>query len=126
MSLRAYKKKMISFDSKNKGFTLIEVMAVLTILGILTAIAVPSLLGVIEKAERDVCRVNVLQLERLYERYLVLEGIEHTDVVFDQYLRNYGEEICSEQGDVTYVDGRVRFSDFQSDDRDENGGVPFL
>lgn len=102
-------------------------MAVLTILGILMAIAVPFLLDVIEKAERDVCRVNVLQLERLYERYLVLEGIEQTDVVFDQYLRNYGEEICSELGDVTYVDGRVRFSDLQSDDRDENGGgVPFL
>ncbi|MFC7062328.1 prepilin-type N-terminal cleavage/methylation domain-containing protein [Halobacillus seohaensis] len=37
--------------NKNRAFTLIEVISVLTILGILLLIAVPSVVGIIEKVE---------------------------------------------------------------------------
>jgi Tfp pilus assembly protein PilE len=106
-------------------------MAVVVILGILAGIAVPSVIGVIEKSKKDVCDVNVLQLERMYETYLDLESIEHSDVVFVQYLQDYGQEICPEHGDISYVDGEVHCSlhpgDNEGGDSDEEGeSVPFL
>jgi prepilin-type N-terminal cleavage/methylation domain-containing protein len=108
---------------ENKGFTLLEVIVVLTILGVLSAIAVPSTLGVIEKTKQDVCDANLLQIERMYETHLILANIDHSDVAFSQYLQEYGESICDDC-DLTYVDGVVQCSVDSSDDEGES--VPFL
>lgn len=43
---------------KKKGFTLIELIVVITILGILVAIAVPSILGYIDEANTAVENAN--------------------------------------------------------------------
>jgi len=115
----------------NKGFTLVEIIIVLAIIAILASVAVPSFIGCIEKAKKEVCNTNCLQLERMYETYLILEGTDHTDVVFAQYLQEYGENICPDHGDISYVDGKVQCSihteedDNDSDDKDD-GSVPFL
>lgn len=67
---------------KNQGLTLLEVLAVVIILGIVAAIAVPGVLGYIEKTRADVCDVNMKSLERNYEVHLAIESIEHSTVVF--------------------------------------------
>lgn len=118
-------------EGKSRGFTLVEVLAFIGILGILAAIAVVSVAGVIEKAEKDVCDVSVLELKRYYEAYLVLEGIDHSDVVFVQYLQDYDEDICPVGGEISYVDGKVEYSVHSIGegghcDEDEGGSVPFL
>jgi type II secretory pathway pseudopilin PulG len=107
------------------------VIAVVAILGILFGIAIPSVIGTIEKSRRDVCRVNVVELERMYETYLELEDIEHSEVVFAKYLEYYSEDICPEDGEISYFDGRVNCSlhprENGGGDRDSEGeGVPFI
>jgi prepilin-type N-terminal cleavage/methylation domain-containing protein len=117
---------------KNNGFTLIEVLAVLVILGILTAIAVPSYVGYKEKTEKEVCYANSIELERMYHRYLHLEGVDHSDVRFSQYTLEFFGEICPSGGEINYLDGHVRCSihprdnDNIVDDGDDEGNVPFL
>jgi prepilin-type N-terminal cleavage/methylation domain-containing protein len=115
----------------SKGFTLVEVMVVIIVLGIVAGIAVLSVTGTIEKSRKDVCDVNVLQMKRMYETYLDLESMEHSDVVFNQYFQEYREEICPLDGDIRYVDGKVHCSvhseQHEDENDDENGGsVPFL
>ena len=44
---------------KKKGFTLIELIVVITILGILVAIAVPSILNYISEANNAVLEANI-------------------------------------------------------------------
>jgi prepilin-type N-terminal cleavage/methylation domain-containing protein len=128
LSLNQKKSNLI----KNNGFTLIEVLAVLVILSILAAIAVPSYVGYIDRTEREVCYANSIELERMYNGYLHLEGVDHSDFRFSQYIQEFFGEICPSGGEINYLDGHVRFSIHPRDidniveDGDDDGNVPFL
>ncbi|WP_062351707.1 type II secretion system protein [Bacillus kwashiorkori] len=54
-----------------KGFTLLELLAVITIVGTIIAIALPIYYQYIEQAEADVCNRNKVQLERDFGVYLL-------------------------------------------------------
>jgi type II secretory pathway pseudopilin PulG len=108
---------------KSKGLTLVEVIVFVAILGIFSGIAVLSILGIIEKSRRDVCNVNVIHLERMYVAYLELEGIEHSNVIFVQYQQDYGEDICPENGVISYVDEAIRCSLHPGDDVGGEGEI---
>lgn len=105
-----------------KGFTLIEIVVVIGVLAVLAGVAVATFSGYVEMAREAVCKANCLGLERMYEGYLELEGLEHSDVVFQQFLKEYGKEICPCRGEISYLDGKVRCSVHDEDE----GDVPFL
>ena len=52
-----------------KGFTLIEVMIVVAILGILSAIALPSYTKYVEKSRRTDAKVELLRIAQLQESF---------------------------------------------------------
>lgn len=59
---------------KNKGFTLIELMIVVAIVGILAAIAYPSYQRYVQDSRRSDARANLLQLAQFMERYYTANG----------------------------------------------------
>ena len=49
------------YEYKNKGFSLIELATVIGVLGILSAIAIPTFLQILEKTADRVVRISLLQ-----------------------------------------------------------------
>lgn len=125
-------KSLISRKTSEGGLTLVELLVVLAILGILVAIAVPSIIGLIEKLKKDVCEANRLELERMYLEYLKLESKEHSVIHFQECFLGYDHEICPSGGVISYEEGAVNCSIHNETDGDVddpnngNSGVPFL
>jgi hypothetical protein len=61
----------------------------------------------------------------MYESHLVLGNIDHSEVVFAQYLQEYDENICDDDCEPAYIDGEVLCST-DSGNEEEDEGVPFL
>ena len=125
------KKKKASKDY-NQGFTLVELMVVMAIMVMIVSIAVPLYTGYIERATKQVCNTNCLQLERMYHVYLIMENKEHTTNIFREFLQKYEGTICPANGDIKYTKGKVRCFLHSEDQANENegdedgGSVPFL
>jgi prepilin-type N-terminal cleavage/methylation domain-containing protein len=123
--------KDVNFFRNQRGLTLVELLAVIVILGIVFSIAVISLAGTKEKVEEDVCDANRMELENQYGRNLLLEDVEHSYVVFTSFLTEFGSEVCPVGGVVSYYDGHVDCSVHsdevdEEEDSGEDGGVPNL
>lgn len=113
------------FVWKNDGLTLVEILTVVVILGILAAIAVPSVLGHIKKTEDEVWDVNSSELEKRYHQELVLKDSSHSDVEFISFL-NENDYVCPVGGTYHYVEGEVECSEHGDINEEDDGDVPFL
>lgn len=120
--------KAIKFIKSNKGLTLIEVLAVVTILGIIAGITVPSVASIIDKSKESVCYVNRDNLERMYKLHLVIENTQHSEVLFSKFMNEFDGEICSHDGVVSYDEGFVNCSVHPRENNvsEEDVGVPFF
>lgn len=124
-------KKLKNNRLNNRGYSLTELIAVVTILAIIMLIFIPIYSSYIERAKEVACNANCSQLERMYDIYLLLENVDHLDIVFEQYLQEYGKNVCPENGEITYIDGKVQCSihckkDTDKSNDNEGEGVPFL
>jgi type IV pilus assembly protein PilA len=84
--LKAIKQKM----KDQRGLTLVELLAVIVILGIIAAIAVPSIGNVVQKSKEDAIKAEALQIlnaARLYsiETSIPSAGINQ-DILEPKYL----------------------------------------
>jgi len=95
-------------DKKSGGFTLVEVIVVIAILGIIAAIAIPRLYGLNSIAEERVCATNRKTVERLYITFLL--ETEHGESTFNQFFIENFDVVCPVGGAISYVERNVNCS----------------
>ncbi len=57
-----------------KGFTLVEIMTVVAVIGILAAIAIPNFLRSRKKSRQNACIVNLKQIQNAKDQSLMANG----------------------------------------------------
>lgn len=65
---------MFKFKKNQKGFTLVEVLLVVVILGILAAVALPRFLTTRDASQRRTCQSNLSAMNAAIEEYQFMNG----------------------------------------------------
>jgi prepilin-type N-terminal cleavage/methylation domain-containing protein len=126
-------KLMKGFKKNNKGFTLVELMVVVVIIGILVAIAVPVYNASQKTARVNADKANVRILKGAGQQYITDEGIPGSEETWDgsqdqnweDYLQNWPdnpEDKSKPYKVIITTDGKVKveFGTTNNDDNDED------
>lgn len=96
---------------RTKGFTLVEIMIVVAIIGLLAAIAIPNFVKARQKAQQEACIANLRQIEGASQVWAVDTGASDTATVtmndlVPNYIRN--TPVCKANGNygLTTVNAR--------------------
>ncbi len=71
---------MLKFKKNQKGFTLVEVLLVVVILGILAAVALPRFLTTRDESQRRTCQSNLSAMNAAIEEYQFMNGTWPTQI----------------------------------------------
>src|ERR1041385_1725539 len=90
----------------NKGFTLIEIMIVVAIIGLLAAIAVPNFVKARTQSQTNACINNMRQIDSGKEQ-LAIEaklgpGTSVTDASVNAYIKGNTTPTCPASGSYSY------------------------
>ena len=93
---------------RERGFTLVEIMIVVLIIGILLAIAVPSFMNARERSRTNACRSNLRQIQAAKEQWAMETNQASTATpvqgdLMPTYMKSW--PACPAAG--TYTIGRV-------------------
>jgi len=88
-----------------KGFTLVEIMIVVAIIGLLAAIAIPSFIKARTESQKNACINNLRQIDAAKEQWaLATKKVSGDPIVqpeVDQYIKG-GTPECPAAGAYTY------------------------
>lgn len=113
---------------KYEGFTLVEVVVVIAILGIIAALTVPRLTVFKSMAGERVCVSNRKTVERMYSVFLLENNIDDNSF-FDKFIVENFKVVCPAGGIVSYEDDKVKCSVHgDGNEKDDSPGdeVPWL
>jgi general secretion pathway protein G len=94
------------FLSRNRGFTLIELMMVLTVISILVSIAIPIANSAIIRSKEAVLRSNLYTLRTLIDQYTAdkLKAPQSLDdIVAAGYLRSLPKDPITDRNDTWQI-----------------------
>ena len=74
-----------AFMKSKKGFTLVELMVVVVIIGILTAIAIPVYNSVTVKAEKNACEANLRTINGMKAQWQMMDEDERPATFADMF-----------------------------------------
>jgi prepilin-type N-terminal cleavage/methylation domain-containing protein len=95
----------ISVRSRPQGFTLIEIMIVVAIIGLLVAVAVPNLFKARAKSQTTACIKNLQMIDGAKETWAVETKRGVSDPVIDSEVNGYikgGAPLCPGKGTYAY------------------------
>lgn len=95
--------KLRNIMSSRKGFTLIELLVVIGILAVLAAIAIPSVAGLIDRANKSADMTNANEMTNALERFTSEYELYCQDVASSK--NGLGTDLDSAQGRVKNVIG---------------------
>lgn len=108
------RKFMEMFKKNNKGFTLVELMVVVVIIGVLTAIAVPVYNNSTEKAKLTACQANQKMILSAISQYQINEGKDPANLTdLTEYFQGGKTPECPDGTDL--ADGTEHYT-FSIDD----------
>lgn len=86
-----YNKKCIKQDKRHRGFTLLEIIAVISLLIVLASITVPSYINIVENQKKRADLATALQLAQMAKTYYI-ETKDTTQSKLKEYIiKNYEE-----------------------------------
>jgi len=92
--------------SKKSGFTLVEIMIVVAIIGLLAAIAIPSFVKARDTSRQNACINNLRQIDSAKEQWAMANNIAGTAAVVttavDSYIKGNTTPVCPASGTYTY------------------------
>ncbi len=76
--MKAFRNKLSKLNQKPAGFTLVEIMIVVLIIGILLAIAIPNFVKARETARAQSCVANLKQIDSATQQYAMVNRMGAT------------------------------------------------
>lgn len=80
---------------QRKGFTLVEIMIVVAIIGLLAAIAIPAFMKARNSARRNACINNLRQIDGAKDTYVLEYGGDVSDVLTWDNVALYVKDITN-------------------------------
>jgi general secretion pathway protein G len=93
------------------GFTLMELLAVVTIIGVIAALVVPRVISGSDLAKEKSCRHNRTEINIAVERFYIHNGAwpadNLSDIAADPDYFPEGVPVCPVSGDAYQLDGTL-------------------